>query len=51
MFAMCSATDSFDIALASQEIDICELCLMVISHQIINLDLIIQKLLLLKTLF
>ena len=24
MFAMCSATDSFDIALASQEIDICE---------------------------
>ena len=24
MFAMCSATDSFDIALAAQEVDICE---------------------------
>jgi hypothetical protein len=27
MFAMCSATDSFDIALAADGLDICEPCL------------------------
>jgi hypothetical protein len=27
MFAMCSATDSFDIALAADGVDICEPCL------------------------